>query len=160
METCLATRIHHIAVSRTMEIVLFLLDLTGLSDCRKTTIFANTESNIYSIQKPKEHHQTRLLQTPSSLVLNTSRGGTTCIKPTVSYRDGTTCIKPTVSCIVECLTPFFGPADSVLPTGKTIAISLQHDSSGSHKKDVYPGGARSSRRKALVPVSKWHGSRR
>lgn len=70
METCLAAHIH-IAVTRMMEIVLFLLDLTGLSDCRKSTIFANTELSIYSIQKRREHHQTRLLQTPSSLALNT-----------------------------------------------------------------------------------------
>lgn len=71
-----------------------------------------------------------------------------------------TCITCSISYIVECLILFFGPADSVLYKRKVVAVFLQHDSTRSHEKNVYPGGTRNSRRKALIPISKRHGSRR
>lgn len=71
-----------------------------------------------------------------------------------------TCITCSISYVVECLILFFGPADSVLYKRKVVAVFLQHDSTRSHEKNVYPGGTRNSRRKALIPISKRHGSRR
>lgn len=71
-----------------------------------------------------------------------------------------TCITCSVSSSFECLILLFGPPDSVLYNRKVVAVPLKHDSTGSHEKNVYPRRTRNTRRKALIPISKWHGSRR